>query len=619
MANRPELWKMPTPDAYANRSGARVRSAYDASVGAANRNLSRMGINPNSGRFAGTRAMLSRDQAADVAGAQQEGYTQGQEANAQYSLQRDQAVRSWAQLALQQRNASFSQRMAKKGFRLDQERHGLDMERGRFDLGNARTAAQRQDEAWNWLRQDREYETGIPSGATGAMERVSNQGVMSREQRMANLATNNAAQARETAARRGLPMPGAGTMGGTRGEDRAWLNTTRGWAEDDRAYNIGKRAWEAEDRADSKRLLGRKERIEDEQTAIGDMSQAQQMMRYIDTGGDFTDDQRLAIQREYDALREKNPSATETRLLLEAAKRAGVNLGGFEAWKAGQGAAAKGTGRRSPLGGGDFVKGQEEFWTSWAINLGYAKDEIYDAKGGLTRKGRAFLDSMNAIAARAPEGTTEGQILHAAAAQAGLLTEQRMKYEAPARKLQEQIDALDPKKDKKEIARLRAEQQEYRDQMALEAMGPEEQTDYFVREHEAATKAGDKKRLASLEGRMMAMKKRDVAQKFATAKAEWATMTPEEQRDASEYLATAGVSPHVDMDMWWEDKDLTDEMKQEIVYRVLSGKGTFAQAAESLKAKREEAKRRRFKPSIISTFGTVYDKYGDAHWDGSGN
>lgn len=154
-------WTLPSPEYYANRAGATVRSQYDRTRGETSRAMSRMGINANSGRFAASRTMLDRDELADESAARERGFATGQEQNANYGLQRDSAIRQWAQLALQRRGQNFSQNMQRKRFDLDRESHGLDMERSRFDLDRARTRAGQQDEAWNWTKEDRAYNTGI--------------------------------------------------------------------------------------------------------------------------------------------------------------------------------------------------------------------------------------------------------------------------------------------------------------------------------------------------------------------------------------------------------------------------------------------------------------------------
>lgn len=657
MANRPELWNMPTPDAYANRSGARVRSAYDASVGAANRNMTRMGINPNSGRFAGTRAMLARDQAADVAGAQQQGYMQGQEANAQYSLQRDAAIRSWAQLALAKRNAAFSQRMAKKGFRLDQERHNLNMDRGRFDLSQAQTAAQRLDEAWNWRREDRDYETGTRAedrqwlnetrgwarndreffaGDTG--QSPTSDAADSKQTARSPLATSASAGPWRNPFAQESPLDAAPSISATRDADgNLVLTRPDGWTPPARTpqqptaqrrgipapeYGGGQRGRDArakeEDRAMARGLADRKMRMEDESLAVADLSESQQLMRYIEDNPEFSQEDGQAIVREYKALKEKMPQATETRLLLTAARNAGVNLGGFEAWKAEQMAGAKGAGKRSPLrSGGDMVKGQEGYWTSAAEKLGFAKAQLYDDKGGLTPLGSRFLDTVNAFAARAPDNTTEEQILRAAAEQVGMLTERQAEFVLPVRKLREEQRSLDPEKDAKRIAEIDGEILQRGIETLKALPNAEDQRALLGNLRELAQ--GDKKKTKQLDQIETVLKKRQAQRYFGEAQQAWGRMPEANRQQAVASIVGTGVPPHPDIAQWWEGSVLNEDDKRMIVYRVLSGQGTFAQAAEAIARKMQEPRLRRFKQPRIPTPGTVYDDAGDSHWDGSGN
>lgn len=85
-------------ESWAQEAGTAVGGQYDTSRGIADRNLSRMGINPASGRYAGTMDQWARARAAAVAGAMTGARRQAQKFNVGHRMQ-------VAGLALQGRTA----------------------------------------------------------------------------------------------------------------------------------------------------------------------------------------------------------------------------------------------------------------------------------------------------------------------------------------------------------------------------------------------------------------------------------------------------------------------------------------------------------------------------------
>jgi len=81
--------QMPLSD-YVNAAGNDVASNFDRSRGIMGRNMSRMGVNPNSGRFAGLMAALSRQEAATRAGAMTDARITGQRENFSRGMQASQ-------------------------------------------------------------------------------------------------------------------------------------------------------------------------------------------------------------------------------------------------------------------------------------------------------------------------------------------------------------------------------------------------------------------------------------------------------------------------------------------------------------------------------------------------
>jgi hypothetical protein len=84
MPRMDQLWtesRQFSPEDNANRAAVDVNAAYDSSRGQMQRGLSRMGINPNSGRFAGLQQQWGIARAAALAGAMNRARAQGKEEN----------------------------------------------------------------------------------------------------------------------------------------------------------------------------------------------------------------------------------------------------------------------------------------------------------------------------------------------------------------------------------------------------------------------------------------------------------------------------------------------------------------------------------------------------------
>ena len=91
--------QMPLSD-YVNAAGNDVASNFDRSRGIQGREMSRMGINPNSGRYAGLMANLSRQEAAQRAGAMTDARITGQRENFNRGMQASQLGLSVANMGI---------------------------------------------------------------------------------------------------------------------------------------------------------------------------------------------------------------------------------------------------------------------------------------------------------------------------------------------------------------------------------------------------------------------------------------------------------------------------------------------------------------------------------------
>jgi hypothetical protein len=333
-----------------------------------------MGINPNSGRFAGTRATMARDSIAGESAARERGYAVGQEQNASYALQRDAALRQWAQIALQNRAQNFSQRMARKGLRMDEQAHGLRMEqgrfgleRGRFDMERDATDAERRNEAWDWRRQDREWETGT-SPETGRRTLQGGRLVAQGTGRRRLLGSGFSGEPRS-------PLGG-----GVRGEDRRY-ELERRRREEERALI---------EREESARARG----LQTQADYLRDSTMLRQVEEAV---GEFAADPffRAALA---DVQRE-NPRLPRWQAMMQAAEASGQPVDPRKFQSGGEALQTEGGSRGAARAGttGNMTKDQVGAYLGMTARTpgGFKVGELVGEDGGMTTAGTLYADSVN--------------------------------------------------------------------------------------------------------------------------------------------------------------------------------------------------------------------------------